>query len=905
MRGVNDAKPGSGVRVCRTSPARSAPPDDRRRMRAPRFAVVYRLGATTAAVVALAGACFAQQPGALGRIAAENAELSAQIAAGTTALDRASVELAALRKAKGELDESLRRIERRAEVHALGREFMESVIERTRLLPRSERFAVTRAARARLLAATSDAALRVERARDGLGELDAAVAARLAAAEPPVPQAERPQVEAVLRAALAAQHDLLVRLAELQEKLVQALREVGEAERDLERQGEAARAKLTQLIFWIPAPPATQTASALAPSLAWTVSPVNWRAAAAVLGAELARRPFWPAVALLAAATLFILRGRLQRALVSLAPAAVTYERYRIGHALAALAITLALAAPGPIVVWTAGALLRAAPGSLPFAQALGPTFAVIARLLLALSAFAWLLDRRGMAVGHFGWDETAAGFAARALRKFAALFVPLLFVAALNWEEHAPYANRESLGRLAFNLAMVAFAAFLIILLRRRSPLMQLAYVRAPRAWAIRLHGLWLAALVALPLGMAVLAAAGYFVAAAYFYALTVQSLFPVLGALMLYGLIALWVQVQRSHLARRRDTEAPQPGAAGAAAAAEPQRLDLTALGEQTRSLLELLVTLLLLGGMWWVWRDALPALSVVSDYALWTYTDTVDGKTVTHPLTAGGLFLALVVVAVTAVAVRNVGALLDIVLLQRFDVQPDATYAIKVVARYALTAAGIVLAADILGIGWSDVQWLVAALGVGLGFGLQEIFANFVSGLIVLAERPIRIGDVVTVGDVSGTVARIRARATAVVDFDNKEVIIPNKAFITERVVNWTLSNQTTRLLLKVGVAYGSDVALVQRVILEAVRGNRDVLEDPPPSVFFADFGDSSLDFEIRAFVDSFAKRLPVKHEINLAVERVLRENGIEIPFPQRDLHIRSAPGLAGVPGRDPRS
>jgi len=140
--------------------------------------------------------------------------------------------------------------------------------------------------------------------------------------------------------------------------------------------------------------------------------------------------------------------------------------------------------------------------------------------------------------------------------------------------------------------------------------------------------------------------------------------------------------------------------------------------------------------------------------------------------------------------------------------------------------------------------------------------------------------------------------------VVDFDNKEVIIPNKAFITERVVNWTLSNQTTRLLLKVGVAYGSDIALVQRVVLEAVRRNSDVLQEPPPSVFFVDFGDSSLDFEIRAFVGSFDKRLRVQHEINFAVERVLRENGIEIPFPQRDLHIRSAPGLAGLTGTDQR-
>jgi len=177
-----------------------------------------------------------------------------------------------------------------------------------------------------------------------------------------------------------------------------------------------------------------------------------------------------------------------------------------------------------------------------------------------------------------------------------------------------------------------------------------------------------------------------------------------------------------------------------------------------------------------------------------------------------------------------------------------------------------------------------------------------ANFVSGLIVLAERPIRIGDVVTVGNVSGTVLRIHARATVVMDFAYKEVIIPSKAFITERVVNWMLSNQTTRLLIKVGVAYGSDSDLAQRVILDAVWGNPDVLQDPRPSVFFVAFGESTLDFEIRAYVSSIDKRLRVQHEINSAVARVLRENGIEIPFPQRDLHIRSAPGLAGALGGD---
>jgi potassium efflux system protein len=243
-------------------------------------------------------------------------------------------------------------------------------------------------------------------------------------------------------------------------------------------------------------------------------------------------------------------------------------------------------------------------------------------------------------------------------------------------------------------------------------------------------------------------------------------------------------------------------------------------------------------------------------------------------------GALLLAILVGAITAVAVRNVGALLDIVLLQRLEVERDATYAIKVMTRYAIVAAGVVFASRIVGIGWSDVQWLVAALGVGVGFGLQEIVANFVSGLIVLAERPIRIGDFVTVGDVSGTVARIRARATVVVDSDRREILIPNKAFITERVVNWTLSDQTTRLLLKFGVAHGSDIAFVQRTVLEAVRSNADVLAEPPASVFFTGFGRRSLDFEIRVFVDSLDKRLRVQHEVDLAVERVLREHGVKI-------------------------
>ena len=404
-----------------------------------------RLVSTAAVLVALAGATFAQQPNPAGSIATENARLSAQVADGAKALERVTAELEALRKAKGDLDESMQRIERRAQVHALGREFAQTLIERRRELPARERFAAGRDARARLLAATSDANVRVERE---LGEL-----------------ADRDP------AALGTQRDLLARLAEIQQTLLKTLREADAAARDLEKHTQAARATLTRLLFWIPAPPSTQTASELVPALAWTASPANWRAAGAVLREAIARQPFWPAIALLAAVLLVAFRGRLQLALVALAPAAVTFERYRFRHVATALAITLALAAPGPIVLRTAATLLGSVPHAQPFPHALGDALAGTALLLLALSAFAWLLDRRGVAVGHFGWDEASLGFVARALRKFTAFFVPLIFIGALNGLDHAPFANRESLGRLAFSVAMIVLAAFLAHLFRTQEP--------------------------------------------------------------------------------------------------------------------------------------------------------------------------------------------------------------------------------------------------------------------------------------------------------------------------------------------------------------------------------------------------------------------------------------------------
>jgi potassium efflux system protein len=235
--------------------------------------------------------------------------------------------------------------------------------------------------------------------------------------------------------------------------------------------------------------------------------------------------------------------------------------------------------------------------------------------------------------------------------------------------------------------------------------------------------------------------------------------------------------------------------------------------------------------------------------------------------------------------------VPGLLEVGVLQHLPLQAGERYAITTTARYLLIIVAFVLAAGAIGIGWSQVQWLVAAMTVGLGFGLQEIFANFVSGLIILFERPVRIGDIVTVGDVTGTVSRIRIRATTITDWDRKELVIPNKEFVTGQVINWSLSDQVLRLVVKVGIAYGSDTRLARQTLLDVARNNARVLAEPKPKAFFMAFGDSSLEFQLRVWLKDIDDWILACNELHLAIDDAFREAGIEIAFPQRDIHIRS--------------
>jgi potassium efflux system protein len=200
-------------------------------------------------------------------------------------------------------------------------------------------------------------------------------------------------------------------------------------------------------------------------------------------------------------------------------------------------------------------------------------------------------------------------------------------------------------------------------------------------------------------------------------------------------------------------------------------------------------------------------------------------------------------------------------------------------------------MIAACATIGLQWSQIQWLATALTFGLAFGLQEMFANFVAGLIILLERPIRVGDIVTVDEVTGVVSRIRIRATSITNWDRKEYVVPNKEFITGRLLNWTLSDKVNRVTVAVGVAYGSDTDLACQLLLDAAKDHSLVLKDPAPIAVFEGFGDSSLNLVLRAFLPTLEHRLQTIHELHTAIDKSFKNAGLEIAFPQRDLHIRT--------------
>jgi small-conductance mechanosensitive channel len=259
---------------------------------------------------------------------------------------------------------------------------------------------------------------------------------------------------------------------------------------------------------------------------------------------------------------------------------------------------------------------------------------------------------------------------------------------------------------------------------------------------------------------------------------------------------------------------------------------------------------------------------------------------------PFTLWALIYIIVLVVLLFYAAGKLQVWMSERALARTRLDVGARQAVASITRYVVLLLGLLIILQTAGINLTTLNVLAGAVGIGVGFGLQHVVSNFISGLIIMFERPIKIGDRIVVDDVEGDVVRIGARSTVVLTNDNINIIVPNSKFITENVVNWKYNDASVRFKIPVGVAYGSDVRKVEKILLEVAKAEKDVLDDPAPVVRFLEFGDSSLNLELRAWSTSAVNRKGrLISALNFAIYDKFRENGIEIPFPQRDLHIRS--------------
>jgi small-conductance mechanosensitive channel len=258
--------------------------------------------------------------------------------------------------------------------------------------------------------------------------------------------------------------------------------------------------------------------------------------------------------------------------------------------------------------------------------------------------------------------------------------------------------------------------------------------------------------------------------------------------------------------------------------------------------------------------------------------------------QPITLGFVILAIASLGVSYFASWMLQTLLTENVLARRKVETGVRLAIARLVHYALITIGFVIALVVLGIDLTKMTLLASALGVGIGFGLQTIVNNFVCGLILLFERPLRVGDTIELGGQRVKIAKIGLRSTTVRTSAQADLIVPNTDLVTNQVTNWTLTDRHAQGMIAVGVAYGSDVTLVMQTLKECALAHPGVMKNPEPGILFRSFGDSALNFELDVRVRDIDNRSQIESDLHQEIERRFRQAGIEIPFPQRDLHVR---------------
>ncbi len=718
-----------------------------------------------------------------------------------------------------------------------------------------------------------------------------------------LPVDQRMMIQAELRMLLNSQKELLNKLSAVHGTYLRTLGDFDFARQQMLSQTNKFAVYLDERLLWVPSsePVNADYITDLYHSTKWLLSPRNWMTVTKEAVKLALDNLFLTFIVVLSLIILHLCKNRAKLQLKEISGKVEKIYTDSFYYTLGALAYTLILVLPLPLFINFLGWILSSNIHVDNFSKAVGEGLREASIPLFFLQFFYRLFADEGIARKHFQWQKNTARLLRRQIAWLRFIAVPTVFIINSTGASSISM-HSDSLGRLALIISMIALAIFLGRLLNPVSGLLR-DYINAnPEQRLVKLRYVWYPASILIPLTIIGFAVAGYYLSALELQQQLIISMRLIFLMVIIHEMVIRWLTLVNRQLAiknarQKRKAAAfseKHPTVAGGEDPVLPmdeELIDIPKINAQTIRLLNVFIGFSLIIGFWMIWKNILPAFSFLENIVLWQHLVNIDNQESFQPITLTNLMLAGLYVFIAVVSVRNFSGIMELLVFRRLAIEAGGRYAVNQLAKYLLVAIGFISVANELGGSWSQVQWLVAALSVGLGFGLQEIFANMVSGIILLFERPIRVGDTVTIGNVSGKVSRIQMRATTLIDWDAKELIVPNKTFITSQLVNWTLTDTITRVVIPIGIAYGSDIELALKVMIDAVRSTPLILSEPAPSVMLEGFGESSLNFSIRLFVSELSNRLPATHDLHIRLEKALREHNIVIPFPQRDIHVRS--------------
>lgn len=713
---------------------------------------------------------------------------------------------------------------------------------------------------------------------------------------------------------LGARRDYLSKVADSYDNLFRTLVELRTAEEELIQMATAFKSFIDERILWLPSTDRVSLGSfaGFATAAYQLVSLDFWKGYAQDYVSQGRQHPFvfgFGAVVLL---LIIVAHHQWKRRLHAVLDAA---SKNRLAHFFPlpeAMLYTALYVLPLPVLLILLGLPLRTELQVSATVAALADGFVRGGIALFVIRFVQVIIRQKGVAEVFFVWPEQLLRCLRGMLYSLMWVYVPAI-VLVRAWEISDGDVGLEAL-RVVLVASLLVVFYYTVKLLWPKTTVLRGAQFYQPGKFVYRFRYVIFLGVTVGVAALIVGALLGYLYTATELSMRLNMSAWVGTGLLLVSETAFFWILVKRRRLAidearKRRDAmKAQQQAAEAEGGSAEPPAvnlepaLDIASISNQAGRLLRVSVLAIFVLSLWGIWAGVLPALNYLDSYSLWSVSRTVTevdpatGALQTidklKPITIVSVLLAFLVCVGAVVAIRNIPGLLDISIYQRWGVQAGEKYAFNTLIRYVLIIFMMAYVLFLLGLQWKQIQWLAAAVSVGLGFGLQEIFANFVSGLILLFERPIRVGDVVTVGNESGRVSQIRIRATTVVNWDHRILIIPNKELITKSVLNWTLVNSMMRLVLTISVAHGSDYDKAREIVLAAATENPHILKDPGPAAAIEKSTLAGVDLQLLAHLANGDNFMDARHEIITRIERDFRDAGIDLAAQKMDLEISRA-------------